>query len=53
MSTQVLGSYSFVNTPDVELSNPGTIAGVNFLQQLGLIGTGRATEILANQAPPS
>ena len=43
---------------DVELSeevqltdNPDVAQGVNFLEQIGLIGPGRAAQILANQLP--
>lgn len=33
---------------EVQLDNPDTIAGVGFLQTLGLIGPGRAAMILSN-----
>lgn len=37
---------------EVQLSdNPDVAQGVNFLEQLGLIGPGRAAQILANQPP--
>lgn len=35
----------------VVLTNPDVAAGVDFLEQLGLIAPGRAAEILANQPP--
>lgn len=35
----------------VEMDNPDVIAGVNLLESLGLIGTGRAAQVLANQQP--
>jgi hypothetical protein len=35
----------------VELSNPQTIYSVNLLEQIGLIGDGRAAQILANIPP--
>lgn len=34
-------------------ANPDVAAGLNMLEQLGLIGPGRAAQILANQAPPA
>lgn len=34
-------------------TNPDVAAGLNMLEQLGLIGPGRAAQILANQAPPA
>jgi hypothetical protein len=33
---------------EVQLNNPDTVAGVNFLETLGLIATGRAAMILSN-----
>ena len=36
---------------EVQLSKPDTIAGVGFLEQLGLIGTGRAAQVLSNTPP--
>ena len=36
---------------EVDLGLAGTIDGVNYLETLGLIGVGRAAEILAGQAP--
>lgn len=39
---------------EVHLStNSDVAAGVNFLEQLGLIAAGRAAQILANQPPPA
>lgn len=35
----------------VILTNPDVAAGVNFLEQLGLIAAGRAAEILSNTPP--
>lgn len=35
----------------VELNNPDVAAGVQMLEQLGLIGVGRAARILSNQPP--
>lgn len=36
----------------VVMTLPDVIQGVNMLEQLGLIGTGRAAQILARQNPP-
>jgi hypothetical protein len=36
---------------EVHLSKPDTIAGVGFLEQLGLIAAGRAAQVLSNVAP--
>lgn len=36
---------------EVEMFNPDVHAGVNLLEQLGLIGVGRAAQILANIPP--
>jgi hypothetical protein len=36
---------------EVQLTNPNTIAGVQMLEQLGLIGVGRAAQVLANRVP--
>jgi hypothetical protein len=33
---------------EVQLDNPDVIGGINFLEQLGLIGVGRAAMILSN-----
>ena len=35
----------------VHLNNPNTIAGVQFLVQIGLLTSNRATQILANETP--
>lgn len=35
----------------IELYNPDVISGVNFLETVGLLGTGRAAQILANLVP--
>lgn len=32
---------------DIELADPDTVAGVNYLEQQGLLSAGRAAEILA------
>lgn len=37
----------------VELYNPDVISGVHMLEQIGLIGPGRAEMILANTPPTS
>ncbi len=37
----------------VVLTLPDVIQGVNMLEQLGLIGTGRAAQVLARQNPPA
>lgn len=36
---------------EVQLGNPDTAAGVHFLEQLGLIGAGRAAQIISNTPP--
>ncbi len=36
---------------EVQLDNPDVINGVGFLEQIGLLGTGRAARILANLPP--
>jgi hypothetical protein len=38
---------------EVQLSNPNTAAGVALLEQLGLIGHGRAAQIMAGSPPPA
>lgn len=46
--------YEIVDDPrltEVDLGLSGTIEGVNYLETLKLIGTGRAAEILAAQTP--
>lgn len=35
----------------VELYNPDVIAGIQFLEQIGLLASGRAAQILANTPP--
>lgn len=37
----------------VVMTLPDVIQGVNMLEQLGLIGTGRAAQVLARQNPPA
>jgi hypothetical protein len=37
----------------VHLDNPQVATGVGLLEQLGLIATGRAAQIMSNTAPPS
>lgn len=37
---------------EVQLYNPDVIAGVSFLEAVGLLPTGRAAEILSNTPPP-
>jgi len=60
MNTAIPANYrAMLNTMTADLAQSGevhlaqadVIAGVNFLEQLGLIATGRAAQILANQAP--
>lgn len=36
---------------EVQLDNPDVIAGVQLLEQVGLIGSGRASQILSNTPP--
>lgn len=36
---------------EIDLTNSDTIAGVNFLESLGLIATGRAEQVLSNTPP--
>lgn len=37
----------------VDLTDPRTVSGTNLLESLGLIAKGRATQVLAGQAPPT
>jgi hypothetical protein len=37
----------------IPLADPPVLQGTQFLETCGLIGTGRAAQILANQAPPA
>lgn len=43
--------YDFQIADDINLNHPLTIQGVNLLEQYGLLGTGRAAQILAGQLP--
>ena len=36
---------------EVQLDNPDVAQGIGFLEQIGLIGTGRAAQIIANTPP--
>jgi hypothetical protein len=43
----------FIVAENMDLTDPATIAGVQFLESAGIIASGRAAQVLANQAPPS
>jgi hypothetical protein len=43
----------FMVAENMDLTDPATIAGVQFLESAEIIASGRAAQVLANQAPPS
>lgn len=45
--------YDFQLADNIDLSDPQLIAGTQLLEQYGLLGAGRAAQILANQPAPT